>query len=1518
MLGRSVSFSCGWRYFGLSSRGAALAGGFVLTLSPLQAQDKGAGHASSLAAVGFAESGAVRDLPKVSSTLTKGKMEEEINPENREIIRHVDPKIAPSRDKALFSTTAQAGRSRTVQPQALPTPAVSFDGISQADTIAADSNQGFLPPDTNGAVGPNHFVQTVNSCFRVWNKAGSPVTATTSLGTLFSPLGCGTSIDGDPIVLYDQLADRWIISEFCTVASPNDHQLVAVSKTSDPSGAYFLYDFMMPNNKFNDYPHLSVWPDGYYMTDNQFNQAGNTFQQAGVFAFDRAKMLAGDATAGFVYFDTALLFPPGTGNNGSDGIGGMLPANADGLIPPAVGAPCPFAYVQAGEFGDPADQLRLFDFHADFTAPVNSTFTERPGSPLPVAAFDPVTVPNSRNVVPQPAPAVAGSYLDAINDRLMFRLAYRNFGTSESLVLNHTVNAASNPAYRAGVRFYQLSRSTPAAAFTIAEQQTFAGVAGDTTSRWMGSVAMNFQGDIALGYSVSSTSVSPSIRYAARLNTDPPGSGLAQGEQILIAGAGSQTSTSGRWGDYSDMTVDPSDDCAFWYTQEYYAANSGSSWRTRIARIVVGTSAVSPRGTISGTVTDCSTGLPVANAIVKITGGFWRSTAANGTYSATVAPGTYTATASSSIYAPATSSNLVVTNGGTASFNVCLNGFPTLVAAASAITADSCNSNGAIDPNETVTVSLGLKNTGSANTTNLVATLQSSGGVTLPSGPQPYGVAAAGGAPVFKSFIFTAGTVACGSSVVASLTLQDGASNLGTITYNFATGAATVALSEKFDSVVVPALPAGWTAANVTGAAPLWVTTSSTSDTAPNNAFIDEPDTVSDKHLDSPGFAVTSNGSQVTFRNNYNVESGFDGCVLEVSSPNINGGTFTDVTDPAVGGSFVSGGYNGTISTAFNSPISGRQAWTGSSGGYITTVVNLGANVTGHTVGLRFRMASDEGTTGAGWHIDTLTASGGFVCCGVTIAPAPPAVLTAENFVPANAAPDPGEFVTVSLPLQNTAGSNTSNLIGTLQASGGVTNPGAPQNYGIVTGGGAPVARSFSFIASGSCGGNLTLSLALQDGASNLGTITYTLRLGAVTSSTQTFSNASAITIPASGTGASTGAPAAPYPSNVVVSGLTNPITQVTVTLKNITHTFPGDVDVLLVAPTGQKFILMSDVLGTSDWTGQSYSLDDSAAALLPASGAAPASGSFRPTNYGTGDVFPAPAPAGPYLTPATAGGDTLTSAFAGLSPNGTWSLYVVDDGPVDVGSFAGGWDLKITTAASVCIANQPPLIVTLPPPSPVIVGTPYSFTFLASGNPTPSFSLSGLLPPGLGLSATGTLSGTATSGGNGTFPNITVAASNGVLPNAAQTFTLTTATRAGNYLASFGLTGSNGVFTFDYDSDGLANLLEYALGLNPAVASLNGLPVVTLKDYSGTSYLSMTFNRSSLVTDLSYIVQGSSDLTNWTDLGTSTAGNTTSGPGFVAETGSAPTLSVEVRDTVPYDPNTMMTRFLRLKVTSP
>ena len=701
------------------------------------------------AAAAFGESMPVRDLPRVAfdasniniipidieelrekrqagknvSELGAGEDGDEINKRNKEAIRVVDPNAVPSADGAL-SKDNKFSQLRRLSPEVLPTPSVNFAGLSIADT--AGVGQSFLPPDTNGEVGPNHFVQTVNSAFRIWDKAGNPLTPTTRLGTLFSTLPgpCASTNDGDPVVLYDQLADRWLISEFCWSTAVPNHQLIAISKTADPTGAYFLYDFVMPNDKFNDYPKFGIWPDGYYMSDNQFNQAGNNFLGGGYFVFNRAKMLAGDATANYIYFDSC------PSNSGCD-IGGVLPSDLDGFTPPPAGAPNTFAYFTSTAFMDPSgDGLRLFDFHADFATPANSTFGERVGSPMPVAAFDPMVA----NIT-QPPPGGTTSILDTLSDRLMFRFAYRNFGGGkESLIVTHTVNvvaAGTDPAH-AAVRYYQLDRTDPSAAYTIAEQQTFS---PDASNRWMSSGAMNFQGDTAVGFSVSSSTIFPSVRYAAKLATDPAGSGLAQGEQTIIAGAGSQTSSSKRWGDYSDMTVDPADDCTFWYTQEYFVTSGTGQWRTRISKFAPRTCSVSPRGSIQGTATSCATGLPLDGVSVDAAGGYDRLSNSSGTFSMTIVPGAYDLVFTKFGYRATTTTGVSVANGGTANANACLAPIPLPSAPAISITTG----NNVLDPNECNSLTIPIFNKGAATATGVTATLSSTTpGVAVSTASSPY------------------------------------------------------------------------------------------------------------------------------------------------------------------------------------------------------------------------------------------------------------------------------------------------------------------------------------------------------------------------------------------------------------------------------------------------------------------------------------------------------------------------------------------------------------------------------------------------------------------------------------------------------------------------------------------------------------------------------------------------------------------------------------------------------------
>ncbi|HJZ69348.1 MAG TPA: hypothetical protein VKF81_14590, partial [Blastocatellia bacterium] len=520
----------------------------------------------------FAQSVPVRDL---SPAPPDKAGRDEINELNTESGRtSVEGKV--SFDGALQRTPLSPN------VDTIPSPSLVFEGIA-----AADEGNTVAPPDTNGDVGPNDYVETVNTLVRIYDKNGIPRGPAFRESSLFASGGGSafgaTHDNGDPVVLYDRLADRWLISELGINAinvAPY-HMLIAVSKTGDPTGAYYLYDFVLPGVEFPDYPKFGVWPDAYYMSTNQF-RFGSSFDGAGAFAFDRKKMLAGDPTATGIYFDLDLASHP-------ERIFGMLPSNHNGLVSPVPGTPNIFAYFTDNDFGDPHDGLRLFDFHADFTVPSNSTFTERPEStyanPLPVAPFD-ARNPFGRGDIEQPFP---GENLDSVGGRLMFRLQYLNRSGVESLVMNWTVNVSGvSPTtaanYQAGVRYEELRRSSPVGLFSVYDQATFAPGAGNGATgdnRWMGSAASDNKGNLAVGYSISSTTRVPSIFYAGR-NFNVTG-GL-EAEKSIFDGTGVQFATVSRWGDYSSMSVDPVDDCTFWYAGEYYSTNSRFNWRTKIGK----------------------------------------------------------------------------------------------------------------------------------------------------------------------------------------------------------------------------------------------------------------------------------------------------------------------------------------------------------------------------------------------------------------------------------------------------------------------------------------------------------------------------------------------------------------------------------------------------------------------------------------------------------------------------------------------------------------------------------------------------------------------------------------------------------------------------------------------------------------------------------------------------------------------------------------------------------------------
>jgi hypothetical protein len=438
---------------------------------------------------------------------------------------------------------------------------VNFDGVNNID--------GVYPPDTNGDVGPNHYVQWVNLHFQIWDKSGHSLYGPAAGNTLWNGFGgpCASQNAGDPVVLYDPLADRWVLSQF-TSSSPYG-ECVAVSQTGDPTGSYYRYFFQFSTSVFYDYPHMGVWPDGYYMSANRFGGVFQSYQGASAIVFDRAKMLNGQP-ANYQEKQTSSSY------------GTLLPSDLDGSTPPPAGEPNFFA-------ARGSTSLNLWSFHVDWATPGNSSLSG-PTS-LPVAPYNQLCS-GTRSCVPQPGTSVG---LDGLGDRLMHRLAYRNFGDHEALVATHSANVGSG---QAGVRWYEIRNpnGTPG----IYQQGTYA---PDATNRWLGSIAMDKDGNIALGYSVSSSTVYPGIRYTGRLAGDPLNQ-MTQGEAAMMNGSGSQTGTASRWGDYAMMAVDPTDDCTFWFTTEYIPTTGGAPWRTRIGSFKFpGCGGVAPTNTPTATKT---------------------------------------------------------------------------------------------------------------------------------------------------------------------------------------------------------------------------------------------------------------------------------------------------------------------------------------------------------------------------------------------------------------------------------------------------------------------------------------------------------------------------------------------------------------------------------------------------------------------------------------------------------------------------------------------------------------------------------------------------------------------------------------------------------------------------------------------------------------------------------------------------------------------------------------------------
>jgi subtilase family serine protease len=481
----------------------------------------------------------------------------------------------PYAETALPKGPDEAWQKMMGTYEGMKAPIVNFDGQTSP----------YYPPDDNGTSGPNHYMQTINTVYAIYSKTGTLVAGPTNMNLLFSGVTGATCNDGDPLILYDEQAARWLAVEF-SICGANDYMLVAVSQTNDPTGSWHRYSFDVAD--MPDYEKFGIWQDGYYMGSN--NSAGND-----IYVFQRSQMLTG-GTAQFVGFDNA--WRPTT----IDGFMCVPPVDNDGAFAPA-GSPGLFITMNDDAIAGGTDQLWIYELAVNWTTPASSTFTRT--QQLAVTAFDSNFGANWDNIK-QPGTT---RELDAIPQVIMNAPQYRNFGTYQTIVCCHTVDVDNTD--HAGIRWYELRKTT--GTWSVRQTGTYA---PDGHSRWMGSIRLNGYNEIGLGYSVSSTSVYPSIRYAGQSSTAyTTGAGtLDVAEQTIQTGAYSQTAYN-RWGDYSSIAIDPTDDKTFWYTNQYMG--STTTKKTRIASfqisapvaapdLIVQSPAASPTSVLAGATTTAS------------------------------------------------------------------------------------------------------------------------------------------------------------------------------------------------------------------------------------------------------------------------------------------------------------------------------------------------------------------------------------------------------------------------------------------------------------------------------------------------------------------------------------------------------------------------------------------------------------------------------------------------------------------------------------------------------------------------------------------------------------------------------------------------------------------------------------------------------------------------------------------------------------------------------------------------
>lgn len=931
---------------------------FLAVASNVKAAEQKSGeYRGTLRVIKFDVSPALRDIPPLPAPQNQTDWGSSI----------VDPSGFDGKPDYRKQTPDQAVQ-KAGPSQDIPDPIISFDLFSNQGTST--------PPDPVGDIGPNHYVTMSNLHFAIHNRAGALLAGPTPNNVLWSGFGgqCQAQNAGDPIVLYDQFADRWLLTQFSGNHAGEKFNCVALSTSPDPMGTYFRWQISNgPEQNFPDYPKYGVGEEAYFLSTRDFAPNSGPFQGVGAFALNRAEMVAGNPNPTIISFFVDNSDPELVGD-------GLLPMDIDGDTFPPTDSPHYFlgSMDDGGPYGAPQDALNVWAFIVDFATPENSSFALT--DQVPIASMDtifPCTGTQGRNCIAQPDTAIGLDH-QGYRQRPLHRAAYRNYGTHESIVTNQSVEAAPNVS---GIRWWEVR--SPGSSPTIHQEGTFAPGIEDEIQRWFGSAAMDSAGNLALGYSASNADdVYPSIWYSGRLFTDAGGT-LPQGEGEIVEGQGSQTSTFSRWGDYTSMNVDPVDDCTFWYLNEYYEATDTTEWTLSVGAFKFdecgepgfALSVTSPPEAEAGicagddAIYELNLGsveafdMPVSLSTIGNPGATTTGFAPNPVPSL---PGTSTFTIGNTGGVAAGEYDIEVTGSATGvddrmvdlelSVVEVVPTTPTQIAPID--TAIDVPLNPTFEWSDVDPDSYTLEVATDPGFSNIVISETTDEDELTPFNPLASGT---------TYYWRVRATNACGpsaDSAVFSFTTislpgdcQVGEVEVVAHEFDFETGAQ------------------GWTSGTNLGD-DTWTISSDNPNSGAQHWHVDDLPTPSDTFLTSPSMSIPTGLSNLTFRffNYQDIEpppppNCWDGGMLEVST---NGGAnFNEV----VNGDLLTDPYDGPLQDVSN-PLQGRQAWCGAPQPYTDSRVDISSLAGENDVVFRFRIGTDVAAGAPGWDIDDVKVVG--------------------------------------------------------------------------------------------------------------------------------------------------------------------------------------------------------------------------------------------------------------------------------------------------------------------------------------------------------------------------------------------------------------------------------------------------------------------------------------------------------------------------------------------------------------